>query len=182
MLCNAWGQRTAQACEMRQALKQSAKKIDEQIDLLLGRIVESTSTATVAAYERKIEQLEKERLLLAEKLEKQTHPKATSEQMLELCLTFLASPRKNMGFRRSNLEENSAEIGVCEPLAYSRNNGYRTSKTTLLFKVLGDICTPDRKMARLDGDSSNELFDTLTEWNTALEHLRSKDSPVPPCP
>ncbi|SEB79035.1 hypothetical protein SAMN05216452_3187 [Nitratireductor aquibiodomus] len=37
-------------------------------------------------------------------------------------------------------------------------------------------------MARLDGDTSNELFEVLAEWNTYLEHRKSDDFPVPPCP
>lgn len=37
-------------------------------------------------------------------------------------------------------------------------------------------------MAHLDGDTSNELFEVLADWNTQLEHLRSNDPPVPPCP
>lgn len=37
------------------------------------------------------------------------------------------------------------------------------------------------EMARLDGETSNELFEVLADWNTQLEHLRRKP-PVPPCP
>lgn len=37
-------------------------------------------------------------------------------------------------------------------------------------------------MARLDAAVSNELFETLAEWSTLLEHRKSHDLPVPPCP
>lgn len=37
-------------------------------------------------------------------------------------------------------------------------------------------------MAHLEVDVSNELFDTLAEWNAYLEHRKSQDRPVPPCP
>lgn len=142
MLTNAWSQRLAQAGEMRAALKQNAQKIDDQINLLLDRIVETSSTATIKAYERKIEQLEKDRLLIAEKLENEAQPKATSNQMLELCLQFLASPWKIWASRDLALKKTVLRLVFCEPLAYSRNQGYRTPKTTLPFKVLRDICTP----------------------------------------
>lgn len=112
ILCNAWGQRIAQACEIRQALKQSAKKIDEQIDLLLGRIVESTSTATIAAHERKIERLEKERLFAGRKVGKTDPSKGDLRADAGTLPDLPRKPPQNMGFRRSNLEENSAEIGV----------------------------------------------------------------------
>ena len=41
------------------------------------------------------------------------------------------------------------------------------------------VCT---RMARLDAETSNQLFEVLEEWNTVLEHRKSKDFPVPPCP
>jgi site-specific DNA recombinase len=149
MLSNAWSQRTAQAGEMRQALKRDAQAIDTQIDLLLNRIVETTSTATITAYERKIEQLEKDRLLLAEKLEETAQPKATSGQMLELCLAFLASPWKIWNKGDLALKKTVLRLVFSEPLAYVRNEGYRTPKTTLPFKVLADVCTPKCKMVPL---------------------------------
>jgi hypothetical protein len=37
-------------------------------------------------------------------------------------------------------------------------------------------------MARLDGETSNELFEVLADWNAHLEHRKSSDFPVPPCP
>lgn len=36
-------------------------------------------------------------------------------------------------------------------------------------------------MARLDDNTSNELFEVLADWNTVLEHQERK-APVPPCP
>lgn len=38
------------------------------------------------------------------------------------------------------------------------------------------------KMARLDGETSNQLFEVLVDWNTQLEHLRPGKPLVPPCP
>ncbi len=38
------------------------------------------------------------------------------------------------------------------------------------------------EMARLDGETSNQLFEVLSDWNAQLEHLRFNEPPVPPCP
>jgi len=40
----------------------------------------------------------------------------------------------------------------------------------------------DFRVARLDGATSNELFEVLAEWNDYLEHRKSHDFQVPPCP
>lgn len=37
-------------------------------------------------------------------------------------------------------------------------------------------------MARIDSATSNELFETLIEWNTFLEHRKRDGLQVPPCP
>lgn len=37
-------------------------------------------------------------------------------------------------------------------------------------------------MVRHEGETLNEMFEVMTEWNTQLEHLKSKDFTVPPCP
>ena len=37
-------------------------------------------------------------------------------------------------------------------------------------------------MVRLDVEASNQLLDTLAEWNTYLEAQNLPKPPVPPCP
>lgn len=44
------------------------------------------------------------------------------------------------------------------------------------------LCKYLINMARPPGDVSNELFDTLAQWNAFLEHRKSHDLQVPPCP
>ncbi len=39
-----------------------------------------------------------------------------------------------------------------------------------------------KEMARLDGATSNELFEVLADWNTHLEHLKADKPRVPSCP
>lgn len=38
------------------------------------------------------------------------------------------------------------------------------------------------KMARLDGETSNALFETLSDWNIALKDHNLDSLPGPPCP
>ncbi len=59
---------------------------------MLERLVEASSPHAIKAYERKIGSLEKEKLLVSEKLENFARPKPKAEDMLELTICFLASP------------------------------------------------------------------------------------------
>lgn len=69
-------------------------KLEKQIEQLVDRIVDSHSQTAVSAYERRIANLEKEKLILVEKLATGTGPKRSFEEMFELAFTFLANPWK----------------------------------------------------------------------------------------
>lgn len=47
----------------------------------------------------------------------------------------------------------------------------------------GQVTTaPQQTMARLDSEASNQLLETLADWNTYLEAQQGLNPPVPPCP
>jgi site-specific DNA recombinase len=63
------------------------------------------------------------------------------EEFIEHALAFLANPwnlyeKGEFTFKRTVLK-----LAFAEPLRYSRNEGYRTAKTTFPFKVLADFST-----------------------------------------
>jgi hypothetical protein len=64
----------------------------------------------------------------------------------------------------------------------SRQHAHRKIRRYAAFKLLGEILGSEKRMARLEGAVSNELFDILAEWNHYLEHRKSDDFQVPPCP
>ena len=63
-----------------------------QIDHLLDRIVEAKSQSVISAYESRIEKLERERILLAEKAAKPLPNEGRLEECIELSLKFLSKP------------------------------------------------------------------------------------------
>lgn len=94
MISDAWNQRAEQAKDLRKALRREVIKLERQIDGFLDRLVETTSPNTIKAYERKIDQLERQKLLAPEKLENSVKPRASADQMLELAMRFFANPSK----------------------------------------------------------------------------------------
>jgi site-specific DNA recombinase len=103
----------------------------------MNRLVETNSDLTAKAYERKIESLEKERLLIQDRLQNTAKSKASPHQIFELAPTFLANPRKIWESGNLVLQKLTLRLAFSEGLAYRRNEGFRTPKTTLPFKVLG---------------------------------------------
>ena len=151
MFKHAWTQRMAQAEGLLQAIKHDVTKIDKQIEGLLDRIVQSENPTLITAYETRLGKLEQDKLVLAEKLQKGANPAYPFDQMFELACNFLASPWKLWNSGQFVLKRTVFRLAFSERIAYCRKQGLRTPKTTLPFKVLGDIMTGQNNMAERVG-------------------------------
>jgi site-specific DNA recombinase len=83
MLQDAWAQRQAHAGELRLSVKREAAKTQRQIDQLMKRVVETTNPTIVSAYEKKLAQLEENRLLWAERQAQTGKPIRGFNEMFE---------------------------------------------------------------------------------------------------
>jgi hypothetical protein len=147
MFKDAWNQRLAQAVEIARSAKREAAKIDKQIESLLDRIVETGSRTVVAAYEKRIAALERQRAVLHEKSEKGAPRQGTFEELFELAIRFLGNPGKLWHSEQIEHQKPVLRLTFADRLAYSRNSGFRTPKTTLPFKLLEDFRMGESEMA-----------------------------------
>ncbi|MFM1816343.1 MAG: hypothetical protein RLZ98_3038, partial [Pseudomonadota bacterium] len=147
MFKDAWNMRLEQAKSMKATLEADLVKVERQIGQAVDRILNSESDVAIAAYEQRIKELEQKKLVTREKLAKGTAPKRTFEEMFELACSFLANPWKLWASDRLEDKRTVLKLAFGERLAYDRNEGLRTPKTTLPFKVLGDICMEKCEMA-----------------------------------
>ncbi|MGH1479473.1 MAG: hypothetical protein ACRBM6_12280 [Geminicoccales bacterium] len=92
MFKNAWTQRQAQTDALRANLETA--RIDEQLEGLLDRIVDASNTSVIAAYEARIGKLEREKLVIPEKLDNYAKPRHSFEELFELAFDFLRNPWK----------------------------------------------------------------------------------------
>lgn len=148
MFKKAWDIRLEQSQSSKAKLQSEVGKIEKQIEQLVDRIVDTDSETTIAAYERRIEKLEKDKLLIRENAQIHVGPKHSFEDMFELALAFLASPWKLWASPRLEDKRTVLKLAFTERLAYCRKTGLRTPKTTLPFKVLGGFSMSESEMAR----------------------------------
>ena len=92
MLRDAWNMRLALALNEKEALKKQVEDVNSQLENMLDRIVEANSASVVNAYESRIEKLEREKLVLQERIAKSVPPQGRLEECIELSLKFLSSP------------------------------------------------------------------------------------------
>lgn len=142
-----WDQRLAQAGSAAGTLKAQLKKLDDQIESLLDRIVAATTGSVVSAYEKRIAKLESEKLSVSEKLAMTGKPQRPFTEMFELALEFLSNPL-NL-WENDDLRSRRTVARLCfeGPLTYDRNQGLRTPPIALPFRLLGQMSRKESQMA-----------------------------------
>lgn len=158
MLKTAWNFRLNYFAEQTKSAEQDLKMIDRKIEQLVDRIVDANSDVAINAYEKRIEKLEKEKLIMSEKIENTVKPKYTYEDMFELAIDFLSNPWKLWASKRLEDKRTVLKLTFADKLAYSLKTGLRTPKISLPFNVLQQIQGCKKEMAR------PERFELPTNW------------------
>ena len=148
MFSDAWDQRATQAASRVVTLKQDLKLIEKQMEEIIERIMSASNTTVITAYEAKIEKLERDKRVLVEKLTKGPTSRGRFDQFIEHSLVFLANPWNLWRSGSYTLKQTVLRLAFSERIAYCRKEGYRTPKTALLFKALGDISVGKSQMVR----------------------------------
>ena len=92
MFADIWEMRLAEAHRAKDTLDAQVKDIGSQIEALLDRIVEATNNSVVAAYEARIDKLERQKIKLAEQRNGTVPPQGRFEEFNEHVLELLANP------------------------------------------------------------------------------------------
>ena len=151
MFKDAWNMRLQQGAEAAKSLKESVRSLEKQIEQLLDRIVEASNDSVVAAYEKRIAKLEREKVLALEKLSATGKPKHTFEESFEHAMRFLANPWQVWDNSDLAMKKTVLRLAFAEPLPYCRNQGLRTPNLAFPFKALGEICSGKSEMAHPTG-------------------------------
>jgi len=122
-------------------LKRDIAKVEKQIEGLLDRIVETSTPSVISAYEKRIAKMEREKLVLEEKLasgpQQGSKSGGTFDELFELAQAFLSNPCKIWGSGHLTLRRTVLRLAFTERLNYGRKTGLRTPNLSLPFKLLG---------------------------------------------
>ncbi len=112
----------------------------------MERIIVATNTSVIAAYEAKIAKLELEKKVTAEKLEQSAFAQGSFETTFEHACNFLASPCKLWDSGQTHLKRIVLRLAFCGRIAYQKDEGFRTPKLSIPFKLLGDLSMTEKEM------------------------------------
>ncbi len=147
---DAWDRRMEIAAASLEGFQREAALIEKKIAELVDRVVDATNARVVSAYEDRIETLERERLILAEKAAQVAKPRYSFETLFELSLRFLANPCSFWDSGLLSYRRLLLRLTFSETLAYCRESGFRTPNTTLPFKALGSFFGCSGEMVLLE--------------------------------
>jgi DNA invertase Pin-like site-specific DNA recombinase len=155
---SAWDQRETQARAASQLYQRQIAEVDHKIAALLDRLVDASSATVIGAFEKRIGELERSKLVLEERKANCGKPLAGFDEMFELAFGFLANPSKLWRLGRLELQRTVLRLAFADRLAYARNDGFRTPKTTMPFKVLGSGRGPFDGMAERKGNGNMLVY------------------------
>ncbi len=136
MFQNALECRLAQAFDMKQTAQKQIVKLEKQIQQVLDRILDSSNSTVITAYEERIANMEKEKLVLSEKLRNSSPSQRTFEDLFERALIFLSNPQKIWATGIFEHRRLLLRLSFSDKLTYHRKTGLRTPQTALPFRLL----------------------------------------------
>ena len=145
----AWDMRQGRSNEIKTEIKRQIADLDSKITKLVDRVVDSDVPRIVEAYEKRITDMEKNKLILAEKLENGMGPKHTFEQMFELAMTFLTNPWKIWENGDHILRRMVLKLAFPTPIQHCRETGCLNCENAFIFKALRSISLDGNGMVLL---------------------------------
>ncbi len=137
MFKHCWDMLNEQSQALTADVNTRIKKADKEIANLVDMAVNASSPVVLAAYEKKIEKLENDKLALREKLKNPGKTGYSYSELFELSMRFLSSPCKVWNSKRFNLQKIVLRLVFAEPALYCRENGFLNTKFSMPFNMLG---------------------------------------------
>ncbi len=148
MFKELWDHKLASETVRRKDLKAHGVKIGHDIDKVVDLMVETESDTARSAYEKRLQKLEREKALTAERIACCGRGARGYEETLRTAVEFLTSPWKLWESPNYNDKRLCLKLTFADKLAYAKGKGFRTKNLTLPFKVLADFLSHENGMAR----------------------------------
>jgi site-specific DNA recombinase len=132
--------------EILDTLKKEKQLIERKVEQLVERVIAAESPTLITTYERQIKQLEEQRILTEEKIQKCG---AVDDRLVKINRTsweFLGNPHDYWVSSPIERKRLVLKATFARPLAYHRNEGYRTPALSLPFLVLKEFSSQKEVM------------------------------------
>ena len=146
---DVWEQKMNLFDEDMEQVKKELIGTNDNIYTLLDRILKTESDTLITAYENRIQELERKKLVLTEKLAQKQRPPKEKLNTFKEAIKFLSNPQKLWESDKAEDKKAVLKLAFSERLPYTRNIGFGTPNLSLPFKALGSNCAANFKMVPL---------------------------------
>ncbi|WP_244531968.1 recombinase family protein [Nitrosomonas aestuarii] len=133
-----WNLRRDQAKAEAETIRRDLLKIERKSEQFFERIVEADNPILITAYEKKIRQLEEEKIALDEKIARCGRPLQSFDETFRTAFSFLSNPYKLWASDRLEYKRTVLRLAYSDRLHYCRKEGFRTPAKALPFLLLGE--------------------------------------------
>ncbi len=125
--------------EHRRELQHQIAVIERKTEQFLDRIAAADSMTLITSYERQIKNLEEQRVVLQEKIQKCGQFDNAVDETARTALRFFAKPHQLWLSGDIKIQRLVLKATFSRPLAYYRKEGYRTADLSLPFSLLREF-------------------------------------------
>ena len=151
MLRMIWDYRQKSGAALANTVKKELVALDRGIEQLLDKLIEASSQTVISAYEKRIDSMEKQKMVLQEKLVKKAQPVHDFDTTFRTALKILSNPLKIWRYGQFEHKRMLLRVGFSDKLTYVRNEGFRTAAIAQPFSLLGDVSASRYEMVELSG-------------------------------
>ncbi len=131
--------------------KKQLVQLDRKTDQFLDRIADADSPIFVETYEKRIQDLQKQKIKMSANIRNCGRPLRSFDESYRTAFDFLGNPHKLWSSDRIEDKRTVLRLAFSEKLPYYRNEGFRTAQTSLPFRVLEGFDEGQSEMVRPTG-------------------------------
>ena len=137
MLEILWDRIGKQSKDRRKELRAQIQTIDKKVDGLLNRVAEEANEKVVDVCLKKIGEMESQKVVLEEKMERTGEKNEPFSKLYELACSFIENPAKLWHSGQLEHKHTVLKLVFSAPPQYTRNEGFTNPNLSLPFKALG---------------------------------------------
>lgn len=133
------GARVAASHDNRAQLQAEVKLLEQKIEQLADRIVNTGSPAVVNAFETRLASLETQKAKAAEMVTNCGRPITDFDSANRTALEFLENTIKTWTCGTLEAKRWVIRVAFASRLSYQRGHGFRTAETAIPFRIFNDL-------------------------------------------
>ncbi len=134
MLRQTWEKESLSEQESTQVLQKQLQELEKKEAQMLDRLVEAESSSLVRAYEKRVEEIDAQKIILREKIERGIQSRGSFQETFRTSLNFLENPQKLWVSGDLIAQKTVLKLAFDEKLRYRKNEGFRTALTSRPFR------------------------------------------------